>query len=446
MKPLVQSACALMVWLYAGTALAQSGVEAARQLNARYNSTPTQCVGRTPTFYCSGVLLRAVPDPTKGPAWTLTDPGSSTVRFDAVRKDRAVEPLGATAGYVLFDRLTAVARNVPYQASQSPASPAVVQVDAAFSPSAVQGFFYDAAQLDEALLAGKLPSTGGLPQARASQLDYFNATGIWLPVLRLQRNEPKGRVFGFSQQDQVYDGYRTAQRLNARYNDTATVCRDGRAAYLCNGVLTRSVSAGNFHFWNPSPDSIKIQHVSFTYIRRDSGVSVVVAQTGYATRELAAPARYAFKLGCAYAADTQTWDATQTGQNACTYLPQCSALGVNTVQTWRARFAGQIRSCAFGTDAASLALINDIRRDPNGISPWSEWMIQVWPQNLGSALPIEAIYHSTTFAYPSAGLSDSQRLVRDFFEQTGRLLPLVKLDLGADKGQVFAYVPQDQNL
>ena len=41
------------------TAYALSGAQTAALLNARYSSTPTQCVARTPAFACSGILISA---------------------------------------------------------------------------------------------------------------------------------------------------------------------------------------------------------------------------------------------------------------------------------------------------------------------------------------------------------------------------------------------------
>lgn len=433
----------LALCVYGVLVQAQSGTDTARQLNARYINTPAQCVGRAPAFHCSGVLLRTVPATFKGPFWTWTDPGTTTLRFDAVRKDRAPAALSAASGYVLFDRLTAVARNMPYQGTQSAASPAVVQVDAtaALAPAqfAVQGLFYDTGQ------------EGGLPQARRSQVDYFKATGIWLPVLRLQQDDPQGRVFGFSQQDQVDEGYRVAQRLNARYGATEMSCRNGKSALDCNGVLLRSTGLGNFHAWNPGPYSVGAGAVSFSYLRRDASITVVVWPQGYLIRESAAPAAYPMKVGCFFPADGATHHSGTT--YPCAFRGRCEQRNppVASVASWTASFAGNFYgSCAFQPQANDVQLMMDIRRTRPGLSGWNEIMVDTWPQNIAQKLPMEAFFYTLNSHYKNTGgvtgLVGGQGFQRDYFEQTKRALPLVTLDVLARDAQPFSFDPTVQAL
>lgn len=442
MSVILRSCIALCLCALSAVTLAQSGVEVARLLNARYNNTPSNCVGRAPAFYCSGVLVRAVPATFKGPFWTFTDPGSATLRFDALRKDRAAGPLNAPAGYLLFDRLTAVARNTPYQASQASTSPATVQVDAvaALAPAqlAVQGLFYDTQQ------------AGGLPLAQRSQVDYFKATGVWLPVLRLQRNDPQGLVFGFNQRDQVQEGYRVAQRLNARYAATQMACSNGEPAFDCSGVLLRSTGLGDFHAWNPSPYSVGAGGVSFSYLRSDTSIKVVVWPQGYLIRELAAPAVYPMSVGCFFPADGATASSGTT--NACTFRGWCEQRNppVNSVAGWTASFGGNpYSSCAFRPERKYLQLMVDVRRNTPGLTGWNEIMVNTWPQNIAHTLPIEAFFYSLNSHYkPGAigALAGGQAFQRDYFQQTGRTLALITLDVLASNGQPFSFDPNVQAL
>ncbi|MBV6286138.1 hypothetical protein [Pseudomonas aegrilactucae] len=433
---------ALMLSGHGALALAEGGVEVARQLNARYNHTPAQCVGRTPAFSCSGVLLRGVPATFTGPFWTSTDPGSSTLRFEFLRKDRPPASLSATSGYLLFDRLTAVGRNTPYQGSQVTGSPGVVQVDAGASVQAVavQGLFYDTLK------------AGGLPQAQRSQVDYFKATGVWLPVLRLQRNDAQGQVFGFSQSDQVSEGYRVAQRLNVRYGATDMRCRNGNSAFDCNGVLLRSTGVGSFHAWNPGPYSVGAGAVSFSYLRRDASITLVVWPQGYLIRELAAPATYPLRAGCFFPADGATHYSGTT--YPCTFRGWCEQRNppVASVADWTASFAGDVfGSCAFRPQADYVQLMMDLRRTRPGFSGWNEIMIDTWPQDIALKLPIEAFFYSLNSYYKPAagavgGLGGGQTFQRDYFQQTGRTLALVRLDVLASNGQPFSFDPAVQAL
>lgn len=433
---------ALNLWL--GTAYAVTGAQTAAQLNARYSNTPAQCVARTPAFNCSGVLLRSVSVPPNRQFWAITDPGSSTLRFDYVRKDRMPAPLNAAAGYVLFDRLTAVGLNKAYQGTQMPASAAVVQIntEAAQAPAqlAIQGLFYDAQR------------PNGLRQAQRNQVDYFNATGVWLPVLRLQFDEPRGQVFGFSQQDQLYDGYRVTQRLNARYGQTALTCRNGQSAFDCNGVLLRSSGVGAFRTWNPSPYSVKAGGVSFSYLRRDANIRVVVWPQGYLIRELAAPVAYRLSLGCLYAADASTHYSGSA--NPCTFRGWCEQMNpaVTSTAAWTTFIRGNpFSSCAFRADVSALKLMLDIRRNVPGLTGWNEFMVNTWPQNIAQKLPLEAFFYSQTAHYlgqqPGVeGLSGGQSFQSNYLEDTGRFLPLVKLDVLAANGQPFSFDPNAQAL
>lgn len=433
---------ALNLWL--GTAYAVTGAQTAAQLNARYSNTPAQCVARTPAFNCSGVLLRSVSVPPNRPFWAITDPGSSTLRFDYVRKDRRPAPLNAAAGYVLFDRLTAVGLNKAYQGTQTPASAAVVQVnaEAAWAPAqfAVQGLFYDVQRPD------------GLPQAQRSQLHYFNATGVWLPVLRLQLDEPRGQVFGFSQQDQLYEGYRVTQRLNTRYGKTELKCRNGHSAFDCNGVLLRSSGVGKFRTWNPSPYSVKAGEVSFSYLRRDASIRVVVWPQGYLIRELSAPALYPLSLGCLYAADGATHYSGSA--NPCSFRGWCEQMNPAVISptAWTAYTQDNpYASCSFRTDVSALKLMVDIRRSVPGLTGWNEVMVNTWPQDIAPQLALEAFFFSQTAHYlgeqPGVeGLSGGQLFQSNYLEDTGRFLPLVKLDVLAANGQPFTFDPNAQAL
>lgn len=419
-------------------ALAQSGVETVRQLNARYASAVTQCAGRTPVFFCSGVLIRAVPASFAGPFWTSRDPGSDTLRFDFLRKDRSPDLLSAASGYLLFDRLTAIARNTPYEGTQTTAASAIVQVSAAptAQQSAVQAVFYDVLQ------------AGGLPQAQHAQVDYFKATGVWLPVLRLQRNDPQGQVFGFSQQDQVQDGYRVAARLNARYADTRMTCKNSSSPFDCNGVLLRSTGLGDFHTWNPSPYSVKAGAVSYSYLRSDTSIKVVLWPQGYLIRELAAPAAYPMSVGCFFPADGATHNSGTT--NPCTFRGWCDQRKppVDSVASWKASFAGNFySSCAFRPQAKDVQVSVDVRRTMPGLTGWNEIMINTWPQDIAPKLPLEAFFYSLSSHYSSqSGLAGGRGFQRDYLQQTGRTLPLVALDVLDSNGRPFSFDPAVQAL
>lgn len=429
--------CGIALCVLLGSAHAVGSPQVAMQLNARYSSTPAQCVGRAPAFACSGVLLRAVPASDVETFWKKDD----AAQLVFLRKDRAFDGLAAPSGFVLFDRLTAVGLGKPYQADSS-AGGVVVSTWNAQVPAQlpIQAIFYDVTR------------AGALAAAQRSQRAYFDATAQWLPVVRLHLGDGNGLVFGFSQQDQLDNGYRVTRRLNQRYADTRPGCISGRSGFDCNGVLLRSTGTGNFKAWNPAPRALKNGGVSFSYLRSDMAIKVVVWPQGYLIRETAAPVVHTLPAACLYVADGATHDAVST--NTCTFRGWCDEKQppVNSVATWSASTAGnRFRSCAFRADATALQLMVEIRQKVPGLTGWNEIMVPTWPQDIAAQLPIEAFFFSATAHYlgqvgGTNGLAGGQSFQQDYFKETSRWLPLVKLDVQAANRQPFTYDPAVQQL
>lgn len=418
--------------LVQGTAHAQSGAQTAALLNARYNSTPSQCVARAPAFNCSGILLRTVADNQSQAFWTR-GADNPTLRFVFLRKDRAATSLNTTFGYVLFDRLSAVAQGKPYQGT---AAPSEVSVDSwnAQAPDSlpIQGLFYEVSK-------GR-----GLLGAQGSQLTYFKATGVWLPVLRLQLDDPRGQVFGFSQQDQLFEGFRVAQRLNLRYANTGTgadACRNNSASFNCRGVLLRTTDVGNFRAWDPSPGGVRGNGVSFSYFRADTQVLRTYKPQGFVVRELAAPAVQPMSMRCVYPFDAHTGGSA----DLCNFRPACSAQKVTSVPAWMAAYGTQsITSCAFSTSAQDVHLANDVRlrgTDPYG---WNELIMAAWPSGMPGRLPLEAFVYSLKTHVAGDGLSGGRRFQLDYNNDTGRTLPLLQVHPMPVAQQLFSYRPEEQ--
>ncbi|MGF6131991.1 hypothetical protein ABIA54_000852 [Pseudomonas sp. EB276 TE3739] len=296
----------------------------------------------------------------------------------------------------------------------------------------IQALFYD------------ITKTGALLGAQTDQRDYFNATGDWLPLLRMDLTQAPDAVFGFNQQDQLYIGYQVAARLNDRYSNTSPTCPDGTTAYYCNGVLLRGTQASTaFHMWNPSPGSVTNNGVSFTYLRVDADLKKPVYKQGFIVRESAAPAATPLAVMCAYPFDGAT---SRPVEDTCRIRGEmCNELGVTSVQAWASRYAANPRnSCAFNIDAEQFQLNIDVRPSvPNG-DGWNEVMIRTWPQDIPLQIPMEVFYYSLTGHYDSNGLLQAQFGQRDYFQITGRFLPIVRLNLEAADGRVFSYIPDDQ--
>ncbi|MDY7561181.1 hypothetical protein QN382_20740 [Pseudomonas sp. 10B1] len=293
----------------------------------------------------------------------------------------------------------------------------------------IDALFYDLTQTD-ALLGAQL-----------DQRDYFNSTGQWLPILRMDLTDSGAGVFGFNLQDQLYIGYEVASRLNARYADTSPECPDGRASFYCNGVLFRSTEATTaFHAWDPSPSSNSSNGVSFSYGRVDVGFTNLVYNRpfGFMFKEFSTPSAYSPILRCAY-----PYDAGTTGSpDACTFRGVCDALGVTTLAAWQAQYSTTPnQSCAFTATAPQFQLSIEVRTLlPSLQQSWNEIMIAAWPQDIPSQLPLEALFYQSG----TTGLEPAQFIQRDYFQQTRRFLPIVTMTLTATDGRIFNYNPQEQ--
>jgi hypothetical protein len=277
---------------------------------------------------------------------------------------------------------------------------------------------------------------GGLRAAQQDQRDWFEATGEWLPVLRIDPDQPAGQAFGFNLQDQLYVGYQLAQQLNKRFADTAAACNDGSAAFNCNGILLRNnLATTAFPAWNPSPASHKNNGVSFSYVRADINLLQIRGNYAFTFRELAAPTAHRPMLRCAYPYNAGTSNST----NPCTFRGECEALGINTVEAWRAKYASNPgTSCAFSNSAKQFQLSIDVRGQLPNRSDHNEIMMAAWPDDIPTQIPLESVL----YASGSNALPQAQFIQHDYYTRTERFLPLLRMDLKSP--QPFTYVPADQ--
>ena len=303
----------------------------------------------------------------------------------------------------------------------------------------LQGLFYDVTQ------------TGSLSGAQKDQRDYFNATGDWLPILRMDLSQAPNAVFGFNQQDQLYIGYQVAARLNARYADTRMACPGNGAAYRCNGVLVRTTSATpEYRAWNPSPGSIERDGVSFSYLRADVHLPILPwsKPQGLIMKELAAPTAYPLTLRCAWPFDGATFyrsNSCNAHSESPTASRPCDEQGINTVDAYIEHIYKQpsrYHGCSLKGDQASFAVSIEARSRLTAADQrvHNEIIVANWPQDIPAQLPLEAFFYVAV-----TGKSSARYFQLDYFEQTGRFLPVVHLTSNAAKNAyVFEFDPQDQ--
>ncbi|MFD2644638.1 hypothetical protein [Pseudomonas japonica] len=408
---------------------ALSGPEVAQRLNQAYVSTPDRCVNNRAAYYCSGVMFKQTLATDPVPFWSHGPDaiGRGAERFDFLRSDITPGPLAQDSGYIFADRFTAIGQDKDYQLQGDDGMnrpPELLVLNwAALPPTLlpVQALYYR--------------SMAGLKLALRNQLDWFEATGDWLPVLRFDAAGSPGQQFGFELRDQLYYGYQVADRINRRFADTASTCPGGRSALYCNGVIIRGTGFGAaFHSWNPSPNSVSRDGVSFTLVRSDVGTTGVVGTEGLIFHELGRPAAHSVRFRCAYPANA----GTSTIPNSC--RASCKSENITTVAAWRAKYnSGPGGSCTFLDTPAEIQLNTDVRVGQSWANGHNELIIGAWPQDIPSQLPIEAFFWEG-----GSGLNGARYIQNDFLQETVRFMPIVRVDLSA-AGAKFVYVPADQS-
>lgn len=426
--------------LLAAKAWALSGPETAQALNQRLEATAIGCVANQPEYACSGVMAKPI-DARHSPRFWEHDSASIASGSEVLiylRSDVVVAPPAQPTGYVLMSQFDALVLGKPYEI-ESEQTAGEVQVrnwdDSLPARLAVEALYYDPEQ------------PGALLKGQRSQLEWYNATNTWLPLLRIGTGG-----FGFDQREQLYDGYRIASEINARFADTSPACPDGRARYHCQGVLVRSTNVGNFKAWNPSPTSQRNQAVSFSYFAADAGLSVTVWPQGFIVFPLGYPANEPLAVSCIYPFD----GGTSINNQPCTEHGVCA--GITDKQTWLARYAAPTqRSCAFRTDSPDFHVAVQAhkwslegREVARGYG-WNEPVVRTWAQNRAAALPLEAFFYNADVHYPPTGesasaygLRNARRFQQDFISETQRYLPLLRLNPKAPDGKLVTYHLEDQ--
>lgn len=424
----------LLSFFFACASWGLSGPQTAQLLNQRLAATPQRCVGDKPVHHCSGVLLLPTDQTHPRPFWNhgaeAGERGSERFRFLRADLDGAAPP--GAVGYVLYDGFSALGLGKPYEVENDGE---VVDGELRVrnwpqdSPQqlAVQALYYDIDQPDSLLLAQR------------GQRDYFDATGDWLPLVRFTAQGG----FGFSQKEQLYNGYQVADRLNVRFARTGTTCTGGQAAYFCNGVLLRTTDVGDFHAWNPSPASINGNGVSFHYFRADLHTAIYKPQ-GFVMREQSYPVPEPLTLRCAF-----PFDAHTGGQaDICTFRPSCASLNIHTPQAWAAAYASKpISSCYFDNSADDFQLSIEVRNANKSVDPygWNEVILAAWRPNAGRDLPLEAFVFMPNHDGGN-GLDGARVFQEDYVLTDQRYIPVLEVHPDATDGRVFTYNPQDQHI
>lgn len=239
-------------------------------------------------------------------------------------------------------------------------------------------------------------------------------------------------------------GPEIAAYLTEAYHNKESMCRNNPSApaFLCSGVILRATQySTQFHFWNPNPASTG---VSFSYLRADAKFSKLAY--GYNNGFILYP--YFFKpvgkiepeILCFFPVDGAT---NQREGQGCGQSPgivasrPCQSQGINTAEQYITHYHQQPGKyghlCGFDVrdklnQAATTAFNEAIKAQGRGgdfaFGTQNEFRMAKWGQNLGTTLPIEAVFY-----IDDTGKAHAQYDQRDFRDQTGIWIPAIKITL-----------------
>ncbi|WP_233527861.1 hypothetical protein JEM67_11745 [Serratia sp. PAMC26656] len=250
-----------------------------------------------------------------------------------------------------------------------------------------------------------------------------------------------------------------ADVLTAQYNNIAKDCGDEQSpAFLCSGVLMRGTRPG-VDFWRLNPSSIKNNGVSFSYLRKDAKFNTTIASANgfilFPGKMTPAEDEQVSVL-CSYALDANTWGRQG---NYCGSPPSpekgqsCQDFGVFTAHQLNKAIARRSAwgVCAFDVRPTAKkpadAFYQTLLAMPylgNGLN-YNEIMVKPWDENNPKGIPIEALFYLN-----GGGLVYAQQDQRSYKNTTGKILPIVKIELpkGVSVQQstdaIFSYEPKDQ--
>ncbi|MBV6286102.1 DUF2599 domain-containing protein [Pseudomonas aegrilactucae] len=239
-------------------------------------------------------------------------------------------------------------------------------------------------------------------------------------------------------------GMRLAENLTKRYYDTRDNCgTSNRPAFLCSGIIMRVVDRAKVNpVWNTSRTSQKEGHkgVSFSYMRTDTKFAALAWHNNSGIiffPKLSAPAGKSNpEVLCAFPVDAYGWHRTDgpcdKPENS------CRGKGITTGAQWLAHFrspGAQHEKCGFDVSknakdnnpAADFMAIRDAMKllGNDLFDQWNELVLYPWQQNTPETVPLEA------FFYSGQGVEEARKNQTDFYNQAGRVIPIVRITLPA---------------
>lgn len=318
----------------------------------------------------------------------------------------------------------------------------------------VEAVFYDAS------------TPAKLADAQKFQREYYLETSLYVPIVKMDIAAADKNIFSFDAKDQRF-GQLVAERLNVRYNNLSNNC-SGKAAYYCSGVIVRTTGAKpSYHSWNPSPTAINKAGVPFSYLRRDLGITNLAWGDlhGFIFKDFATAERlgtYPISVLCSFPTDAASW--YRAGVGGCgahssypTKSRSCPDEGVTTLEQWKVHYRSVAgggyfsnrnkNQCGFTSSVEQFAISLQARgqfEPPAEERQYhNEIILSLWPQDIPKKLPLYAFFY-LQHQGGGAGVTGAKYMQQDYFNMTGDLLPVIRVDLSAGATSAFSYHEGDQ--
>lgn len=267
----------------------------------------------------------------------------------------------------------------------------------------------------------------------------------------------------------------TALELAKRYENVTNACPGNAPAYMCSGVMLRVLDgySSQYNGWDPSPFSARSGATSFSYLRADikSGHFASNRESGYIFYPeqqtpvgLLKPEAQCFFL---HDADTYERETNGCGSHRVTFSQDsdtCEHYGIDTPMQWYKHYTRvngfenrRRHECGFkmmtnntpdnARHAFNLAVASYKFLRSQGVRGeeaafQNEFRLKTWPKGVAAKLPIQAFFYIGN----GSGRDSARKYQRDFFAQTHRFIPIVKIYMphGGWKHVKFRYFAADQ--
>lgn len=292
-------------------------------------------------------------------------------------------------------------------------------------------------------------------------------------------SEPRASV-----QTALSDGPGITALINKNYNEDTTSCTEygtgkTRGYYFCTGVLLRTTDNENFQPWESSPTALQLRATSYSWIRHDLNTTNFYKRAGLillnpadviadAVPGLIYPVFANTRntpVQCVYPFDAWTTRTMNRNYLGCDFegtglgspivgnsWGSCdNSLGYSASAQWDSHFRsnGQVnyKQCSWNADnPQGWRNMISSHNSFGGQSSWNEVMLYNWgPQReptVEESMRRWVVAFFYDYAKPGA-LADAQAFQQKM-ANTGKRVPILRIDFNAAASQRFQFLPGDQ--